>query len=118
MKILPFFFVAAMVLTVPTRAATFCISVQQSTDHGPMQHCETTADANVPYFIAAMSNAYFPQGIMTTPETTPPTFRTPTPQEILDAVGRGIWQGSVNSINSFLATQAAAKAAESAPKVQ
>lgn len=109
---------ALLACVSPASAATFCITAQLSTDPAPMQHCETTADANLGYFITAMAASYFPQGVAVTPATNPPTFRAPTPQEILDATGAGLWQGEVANINSYLANQAAAQAVASAPKVQ
>ncbi len=108
---------ALCLLASPTFAAEFCITSQLSTDLAPMKHCETTADANMGYFVAAMGATFFPQGFPTTVGGVT-TYAPPTAQQIIDAAGAAIWVGEKNNINSYLAEQAKAAAAAGAPKIQ
>lgn len=104
------FAAALLFCAYPASAATFCITAQSSADPAPMQYCETTADANLGYFIAAMAAKFFPSGVATSATAT----RAPTAQEIMNMAGHRVWQEKLDDINTYLAAQAVS----SAPKVQ
>ena len=105
--------------------ATISISIQDSLGNPAVTWSQVTDDGNMAYFIEAYAVRNFPGGIFVSEVLatdgvtviTPSSVRSPTNQEVMNAMGNELWIGVCAIVNSYLQSKAAQAAMLAAPQV-
>lgn len=98
-------------LASPASAGSFTFVVQ--TDGQPaIEYKLNVADADVQKFIVAYSASYFPNGVEAA------GGRAPSSQELVNAIGAGLWAGMTANVVNYFRAKAAAEAANTVSPIE